>query len=116
MKLFKNARSNNNPVNGNVIKEKTLSLAKSFEDFRASDGWADKWKQRHNVTLQGVSGEENAATSEITASWNNNYLPTILTKYELKNIYKANEFGLSYVQISLCTGKVSVAVMESLAR
>ena len=94
MKLFENARSNNISVNGNVIKEKTLSLAKSFEDFRASDGWTDKCKQRQNVTLQGVSGEENAATPEIIASWNNNYLPTILTKYELKNIYNANECGL----------------------
>ena len=37
---FKNVRSNNLLVKGNVIKEKALSLAKSLEltDFRASDG------------------------------------------------------------------------------
>ena len=36
--LFKNARSNNIPVNRIIIKEKALSLAKSLEltDFRAS--------------------------------------------------------------------------------
>ena len=37
---FKNARSNNIPVNRIIIKEKALSLAKNLEltDFRASDG------------------------------------------------------------------------------
>ena len=95
---FKNVRSNNIPVNGIIIKEKALSLAKSLEltDFRASDGWLDKWKQRHNVTFKAVSGEGNAVTSEVTASWSETYLPTILSKYELKDIYSADEFGLFY--------------------
>ena len=40
---FKNASSENIPVNGIIIKEEALSLAKSLEltDFRASDGWLD---------------------------------------------------------------------------
>ena len=65
---FKNVRSNNIPANGIIIKEKALSLAKSLEltDFRASDGWLDKWKQRHNVTFKAVSGEGNAVTPEMT--------------------------------------------------
>lgn len=95
---FKNARSNNIPVNGNVIKEKALSLAQSFEltDFRASDGWLDKWKQRHNVAFKAVSGEANDVTPEMTASWKETYLPTILSRYELKDVYNADEFGLFY--------------------
>ena len=86
------------PVNGIIIKEKPLSLAKSLEltNFRASDGWLDKWKQRHNVTFKAVSGEGNAVTPEMTASWSETYLPTILSKYELKDIYNADEFGLFY--------------------
>ena len=57
---FKNARSNNIPVNGIIIKEKALNLAKSLEltDFRVFDGWLDKWKQRHNVTFKAVSGKK----------------------------------------------------------
>ena len=95
---FKNVRSNNSPVNGIIIKEKALSLAKSLEltDFRASDGWLDKWKQRYNVTFKAVSGEGNAVTPEMTASWSETYLPIILSKYELKDIYNADEFGLFY--------------------
>ena len=95
---FKNVRSNNILVNGIIIKEKALSLAKSLEltDFRASNGWLDKWKQRRNVTFKAVSGEGNAVTPEMTASWSETYLPTILSKYELKDIYNADEFGLFY--------------------
>ena len=104
MKLFlpalkmNNIHSNNIPVNGIIIKEKALSLAKSLEltDFRASDGWLDKWKQRHNFTFKAVSGEGNAVTPEMTASWSETCLPTILSKYELKDIYNADEFGLFY--------------------
>ena len=93
---FKNVRSNNIPVNRIIIKEKTLSLAKSFEliDFRGLVGWLDKWKQRHNVTFKAVSGEENAVAPEVTAIWSRTYLPTVLSKYRLKDIYNADKFGL----------------------
>ena len=55
---FKNVPSNNIAIKGNAIKEKSLSLAKSIglTNFRAFDGWIDKWKQRHNDTLQAASG------------------------------------------------------------
>ena len=95
---FKNADSNNIPVNGIIIKEKVLSPPKSLEltGFRASDGVLDKWKQGHNVTFKAVSGEENTVTPEMTASWSESYLPTILSKYELEDIYNADKFGLFY--------------------
>ena len=83
---FKNAHSNNIPVNGIIIKEKALSLAKNLKltDFRASDGCLDKWKQKHNVTFKAVSGKGNALTPGMTASWSETYLPTILLKYEYR--------------------------------
>ena len=43
-----------------------------------------------------MSGEVNAVTPEMTAGWSETYLPTILSKYELKDIYNANEFGLFF--------------------
>ena len=43
-----------------------------------------------------MSREENTVTSEMTASWSKTYLPTILSKYKLKDNYNANEFGLFY--------------------
>ena len=95
---FKDAPSNNIPVNGIIIKKKAMSLGKSLEltDFLASDGWLDKWKQRHNVTFKAVSEEENAVTPEMTASWSETYLSTIFSEYELKDIYNVDDLDLSY--------------------
>ena len=61
---FHNTRANNVPVSGVVLKEKALQFAKSLhlDDFRASDGWLDRWKSRHNVTLKEVYGEEKSCT------------------------------------------------------
>lgn len=35
-------------------------------------------------------------TTEMTASWGETILPTILSRYELRDIYNADEFGLFY--------------------
>ena len=43
-----------------------------------------------------VSGEENVVTPEMRASWSETYLPTILSKCELKDVYNADEFCLFY--------------------
>ena len=43
-----------------------------------------------------MSGEENAVTPEMIASWSEAYLPTILSKYQLKDIYNADDFVLFY--------------------
>ena len=96
---FHNTRAKNGPVSGVVLKEKALQFAKSLhlDDFRASDGWLDRWKSRHNVTFREVSREEKSCTTpEMTTSWKETHLPTILSRYELKDIFNADEFGLSY--------------------
>ena len=75
-----------------------LSLAQSFKltDLRASDGWLDTWKQRYNVNFKAVSGGFNDVTPEMKASWRETCSPTILSRYELKHVYKADTFGLFY--------------------
>ena len=53
------------------IKEKALDFAKELNitDFKASEGWLDRWKNRHNVAFRTVSGEERSSTEEMKASW-----------------------------------------------
>ena len=48
-KWFILQRSQNVPVDGGLLKEKAMQFAESFEskNFKASDGWLDKWKKRY---------------------------------------------------------------------
>ena len=65
-------------------------------DFKASNGWVDRWKARNNVTFKTVSGEAKSCTSEMTAHWKETHLPTILSRYKQKDIFNADEFGLFF--------------------
>ena len=100
-KWFMNARERNVPIGGYIIREKALDFAKELKitDFEAADGWLDRWKNKHNVVFRAISGEEKSCTEEMTASWAQAYLPTILSRYDLRDIYNADEFGLFYQQL-----------------
>ena len=41
-------------------------------------------------------GESNACTDEMVARWEQTTSPTLLSKYDLNQIYSADEFGLFY--------------------
>ena len=97
-KYFLNLRSQNIPVSGPILKEKAMAYARqlNISDFKGSDGWLDRWKARHNITFKTVAGEAKSCTPEMTASWEQTILPTILSNYSLSDIYNADEFGLFY--------------------
>ena len=96
-----NARGRNVPIGAHIIREKTLDFAKKLNitHFTASEGWLDWWKNRHNVVFRFVSVEERLPTEEMTPTWEQTRLPTILSRYELRDIYDADEFGLFYQQL-----------------
>ena len=89
-KYFLNVRSHNIPVSGPMLKEKAMAYARQLQiaDFKGSDGWLDRWK-----TFKTVAGEASSCTPEMTASWEQTTLPTILSSYNLADIYNADEFG-----------------------
>ena len=122
-----NACEQNVPIGEHIIREKALDFAKELNitDFKTSEGWLDWWKNRHNVVFRTISGKEKLCTKEMTASWEQTYLPTILLSYELRDIYNAEEFGLFYQQLPMKTfhlkgeqcagGKFSKAHLKGLA-
>lgn len=97
-KWFKNAREQNVPVSGALLKEKAIRFARELqiEDFMGSDGWLDRWKTRHRVTFKMIAGEAKSCTPQMTSSWDETTLPTIISNYRLEDIYNADEFGLFY--------------------
>ena len=97
-KWFINAREQNVPVSGALLKEKAIRFARELqiEDFTGSDGWLDRWKTRHRVTFKMIAGEAKSCTPQMTSSWDETTLPTIISNYRLEDIYNADEFGLFY--------------------
>ena len=51
---------------------------------------------RHGITFKEVSGESEKPTKEMTALWEESTLPAILARYQLKDVFNADEFGLFY--------------------
>ena len=41
-----------------------------------------------------MSGQISAVTGEMTVPWNETTLPTLLSNYQLENIFNADEYGL----------------------
>ena len=56
---FCNLRSNNLPITGSIIQEKAAQFAVrlGYEDFKASDGWLNRFKNRHNIKEKPICGE-----------------------------------------------------------
>ena len=55
---------------------------------------------RHAITFKDVSGESEKVAKDMTAPWEETTLPTILARYQLKDIFNADEFGLFYEALS----------------
>ena len=51
---------------------------------------------RYGVSFKTVAGEYKFVTDEMTEPWKEKDLPTTLSRYALKDIFNANEFGLFY--------------------
>ena len=74
------------------------------EDFKASNGWLRRWKERNNISFEAVSGESKSVTPEMVNAWLETTLQTALSSnYDLKDIYNADEFRIliSSFQIKL---------------
>ena len=52
-KWFMNARKQNVPIGGHIIREKALDFAKELNimDFKDSERWLDWWKNRRNAVF-----------------------------------------------------------------
>ena len=65
-KWFLNIRNQNVPLSDAIIQEKVSSYAKelNIENFKASDGWLRRWKERRNHFnhFKKILGEPNSVT------------------------------------------------------
>ena len=93
-KWFCMAREANVPISGPMIQEEAIEIAKQLNvvEFRASNGWHEKWKSRHNIGQFSVAGESGDVSDEVVGSWSER-LPEIVVGFELKNVFNCDETG-----------------------
>ena len=84
-KWFVKARDHGIPVGGPLLKEKAKKFTQELriQYFKVSNDWFDRWKTKHGITFKTVSGEAKSCTADMTASWEETTLLTLLANYEL---------------------------------
>jgi hypothetical protein len=94
---FKQARGKNIPVSGPIICEKAASIAErlGIEDFKASDGWLNSFRNRHNIQWLKVCGESADVDPEVATEYKLR-LPDMLSTYDDNDIFNCDEKGLFF--------------------
>lgn len=95
---FKNVREKDARVDGPLMRQKAEDLAKKIgkQDFKATDGWFNRWKKRENIVYKKTCGEKKDADFVGAEDWLQYEWPKILAEYSPSCVYNADETGLYY--------------------
>jgi hypothetical protein len=95
---FAQARGQNIAISGPILQTKASLLAKELghNDFKCSDGWLHRFKQRKGISFRVIRGEAHDVDGGVVEGWRANVLAELLTEYEPARIYNADECGLFF--------------------
>ena len=62
-------------------------------DFKASNGWLESFKKRHNISSKEICGEAADVSEQTVMDWKEK-LPSLCVGYASKDIFNADETGL----------------------
>lgn len=100
LEFFVDCRSKNIPVSGPMLQEAALSIARNEgeSEFKASNGWLAKFRERHAIEFKALSGEAAELDTAAAEEWLKR-IPDITRGYNMKDIFNADETALFYRQI-----------------
>ncbi|CAI6352429.1 unnamed protein product [Macrosiphum euphorbiae] len=80
-----------------ILRNPITQVSKEFEceNCKASNGWLDKFKSRYNISFKVVCGESKSVDTETVDEWRIK-VKQLISSYEPRNIYNADEPGLFY--------------------
>jgi predicted DNA-binding protein YlxM (UPF0122 family) len=104
-------RSKNIPISGPLIQEQARQIRQQLsgdaDEFKASNGWLEKFRIRHNIQYRAICGESASVDIATVDEWRNR-LSSIIDKYDPNDVYNADETGLFFKALpnrSLVTAK-----------
>ena len=95
---FQNVMSNKNiTLNGPLIQAQAIKYATMLQclDFKASNGWLDGFKKRHNISFKTVVGEAGLVDTKVIEDWFK-ILPDLIKGYDWSEIFNADETALFF--------------------
>ena len=80
---------------GPQLAEKAREIASRLgvEDFKASNGWLDRWKKKHHLRKMTISGESGEVSGLTVDSWKE-HLPEIVQGYNSEDVWNLDETGV----------------------
>lgn len=94
-KWYLHARVNNLSISGPLLKEKALELASEvgLNGFKASNGWLQKFKERHQISYK--NGSSSSINRCVITEWLNE-VKELISGYDERDIFNCDETGLFF--------------------
>lgn len=97
LQFIKTCNAKNISLSGPMIQDFARQVAEKagLMDFKASNGWLDKFRNRHKITFNIICGEEQNVSEEVVTQWQQNLASTI-EGFSADCIYNCDETALFY--------------------
>lgn len=98
LRWIREARIQNLPLSGAVLQEKAKFFADALGlgDFSCSNGWLQRFKERHGICCKRICGEEASVDQALVASFFTGKWAEIKKDYAPRDIFNADETGLFF--------------------
>ncbi|CAF4798490.1 unnamed protein product, partial [Rotaria sp. Silwood2] len=96
---FTQQRAKQIPISGPILQEKARQVAEQLvyasETFKASNGWLEKFRNRHAISFRTINGESASVNNSTIEEWAQR-LSTIIAGFNENDVFNADETGLFY--------------------
>jgi hypothetical protein len=92
---FKQVSSYNAPINCSILLQKANDFGEKLEeDFKVTNGWLTRWKERHDIVYKKLHGEKQDSDGSAADTWLQTDWKTVLNTYSLEDIFNTDKMGL----------------------